>query len=52
MKIVSNLVNSVVKFGNRRRAITALNNMSDRQLADIGVNRGDIKNAVRKGGAL
>ena len=39
---------NVRRWNKERNAIKSLHQMSNRELADIGINRGEIKAAVRK----
>jgi len=53
--IVLSLFGAVATYLRRRRACALLMSMDDRQLRDIGINRGEIPNAVygrRQGGPV
>ncbi|UHD46099.1 DUF1127 domain-containing protein [Aureimonas altamirensis] len=47
--MISQLASRIRSFRNRQRIINELASLDDRQLADIGVSRGDIKRAVTFG---
>lgn len=43
------LANRIKNYRDVRKTVSVLSNMDDRQLLDIGVNRGDIDMVVRRG---
>jgi uncharacterized protein YjiS (DUF1127 family) len=47
--MINELATRFRNFRNRQRVINELSSLDDRQLADIGVSRGDIRRAVSFG---
>ncbi|MEM7774424.1 MAG: DUF1127 domain-containing protein [Pseudomonadota bacterium] len=49
MSVPRRVWDGIVRYERNRRDMDALRRMDDRMLADIGLTRGDITNAVAKG---
>ncbi|MGB0843545.1 MAG: DUF1127 domain-containing protein [Alphaproteobacteria bacterium] len=47
MSVLNRVASSVRRMNENRRVINELRSMSDRELSDIGLSRGDITRAVR-----